>query len=45
MRYRALATIYHPDKHEPAQTGLTQLEASQYFQLINNLNSYLCEIL
>jgi hypothetical protein len=45
VRYRALAQIYHPDKHDPAQTGLTHLEASQYFQLINNANSYLCEIL
>ena len=45
VKYRALARIYHPDKHDPAQTELTQLEASQYFQLINNPNSYLCEIL
>jgi hypothetical protein len=45
VRYHVLARIYHPDKHDPAQTGLTQLEASQYFQLIKNANSYLCEIL
>ena len=45
VRYRALARIYHPDRHNSAQTGLTHLEASQYFQLINNANSYLFEIL
>jgi hypothetical protein len=45
MQYRALAQIYHPDKHNSAQTGLTHLEASQYFQFINNANSYLCDIL
>ena len=45
VRYRALARIYHPDKHDPVQTGLTHVEASQYFQLINNANSYLCKIL
>ena len=45
VQYRALARIYHPERHNSAQTGLTHLEASQYFQLISNANSYLCEIL
>jgi DnaJ-class molecular chaperone len=36
VAYCALAQIYHPDKHDPAQTGMTQAEASEYFKLINN---------
>jgi hypothetical protein len=47
IAYRALARIYHPDKHDPVQTGMTQAEASdsEYFKLINNAQAYLCEVL
>jgi hypothetical protein len=45
IAYRALARIYHPDKHDPVRTGMTQVEASEYFKLINNAQSYLCEVL
>ena len=45
IAYRALARIYHPDKHDPVRTGMTQVEASDYFKLINNAQSYLCEVL
>ena len=41
--YKALAQKYHPDKHKPEQTGLTQREAIEKFQLINNAYSYLVE--
>ena len=45
VAYRALARIYHPDKHDPARTGMTHAEASEYFKLINNAQAYLCEVL
>ena len=43
-QYRALARIYHPDKHPlyRARTGKTDAEAQQFFQLLNNANEYLC---
>ena len=45
VRYCALARIYHPDKHDLAQTRMMSTEASEYFKLINNAQSYLCEVL
>jgi curved DNA-binding protein CbpA len=39
VQYCALAQIYHPDKHNPAQTGLTHEAAAENFKLINNANS------
>jgi len=45
VAYCALARIYHPDKHDPTQTGMTQSEASKYFKIINNAQAYLCEVL
>jgi DnaJ-class molecular chaperone len=45
VRYRALARIYHPDKHDPARTGITQAAAADYFKLINNTQAYLWEVL
>jgi hypothetical protein len=43
-QYRALARIYHPDKHPlyRARTGKTDAEAQQFFRLLNNANEYLC---
>jgi hypothetical protein len=35
VSFRQLSRIYHPDKHKPEQTGLTQREAIEKFQLIN----------
>ena len=45
VAYRALARIYHPDKHDPMRTGMTHAEASEYFKIINNAQAYLCEVL
>jgi DnaJ-class molecular chaperone len=45
VAYCALAQIYHPNKHDPMQTGMMQAEASEYFKIINNLQAYLCEVL
>jgi hypothetical protein len=45
VAYRALARIYHPDKHDPAQTGLTNEQAADYFKVINNAQAYLREVL
>jgi len=45
VKYRALAQTYHPDKHDPARTGMTHAEASEYFKLINNAQAYLCDVL
>ena len=41
VSFRQLSRTYHPDKHKPEQTGLTQREATEKFQLINNAYSYL----
>jgi DnaJ-class molecular chaperone len=45
VRYHALAQIYHPDKHNPVRTGMTQAAAADYFKLINNTQAHLCEVL
>jgi hypothetical protein len=45
VKCRALARIYHPDKHDSARTGMTHAEASEYFKLINNPQAYLCDVL
>ena len=45
VAYCALARIYHPNKHDPIPTGMTQAEASKYFKIINNAQAYLCEVL
>jgi DnaJ-class molecular chaperone len=45
VRYRALAQIYHSDKHDPTRTGMTQAAAANYFKLINNAQAYLCKVL
>ena len=45
VAYRALARIYHPDKHDPTRSGMTHVEASEYFKLINIAQAYLCEFL
>ena len=44
-KYRALSRIYHPDKHDPVKTGMSDVEASDFFKLINNAQSYLREVL
>jgi DnaJ-class molecular chaperone len=41
--YRQLACKYHPDKNDPAVTGLTATEASDFFKLLNNAQEYLME--
>ena len=43
VRYRQLARKYHPDKNDPAITGLATAEASDFFKLLNNANEYLKE--
>ena len=43
LKYRQLSQIYHPDKNNPATTGLTTEEASEFFKLLNNANKYLKE--
>jgi hypothetical protein len=41
VHYRQLACKYHPDKNDPAITGLSASEASAFFQLLNNAHQYL----
>jgi DnaJ-class molecular chaperone len=41
VHYRQLACKYHPDKNDPAITGLTASEASAFLQLLNNVQGYL----
>ena len=43
VKYQQLARIYHPDKNNQAETGLTTEEASEFFKLLNNANEYLKE--
>ena len=43
VHYRQLARKYHPDKKDPAITGLTATEASDFFKLLNNAQAYLKE--
>ncbi len=43
VHYRQLVCTYHPDKNDPAATGLTTAEASDFFKLLNNANKYLKE--
>ena len=43
VHYRQLARKYHPDKNDPAITGLTATEASDFFKLLNNVQAYLKE--
>ena len=44
VAYRTLSRIYHPDKHDPSRTGMTNEKASDRFKLINNANQYLREL-
>jgi len=44
-KYRALSRVYHPDKHDSSKTNMTDEEASDFFKLINNAQSYLREVL
>ena len=44
VQFRKLSRVYHPDVHKSAQTGVTDPEATAFFQLINNAYSYLQEI-
>ena len=37
--------IYHPDKHDPTKTGMSNDKASDFFKLINNAQAYLREVL
>jgi DnaJ-class molecular chaperone len=42
--YRAMSRIYHPDKHNSGFTGMSDEEAVEFFQHLNNAHSYLQEI-
>jgi len=41
VHYRQLAHTYHADKNDPAITGLTATEASDFFNFLNNVQAYL----
>ena len=44
VKFRKLSRMYHPDVHKSAQTGMTDPEATVFFQLIKNTYSYLRKI-
>ncbi len=43
VHYSQLACKYHPDKNDPAITGLTATEASDFLKLLNYVQEYLKE--
>ncbi len=43
VHYCQLAHKYYPDKNDPAITGLTATEASDFFKLLNNVQENLKE--
>ena len=40
-QYRSMARIYHPDQHRPESTGMSNEQAKQFFQMINNAHEFL----
>ena len=36
VKFRQLSRMYHPDKHQQSQTGMTNEEATEFFQRANN---------
>ena len=44
-RYMKMVRKYHPDKNKPEETGRNREDATQFFQLLNNAQAYLQEIL
>ena len=43
--YRAMSRIYHSGKHNSGFTGMSDEEAVEFFQHMNNVHSYLREIM
>ena len=43
IRFRQLSRIYHPDKHNPSQTGMSNADAVEHFQNLNNAQELLME--
>ena len=43
-RYMEMARKFHPDKNNPEESGSNQDEATVFFQLLNNAQSYLREV-
>ena len=41
VRYRFLARIIHPEKHDTEVTGVTSEEAVELFNLVKNAQQYL----
>ena len=39
--FRRLSRLYHPDKHNPTRTNMTNEEAKAFFQLFNNGKDFL----
>ena len=39
--FRSLARKYHPDKHQQCKTGMTDEEATNFFQKANNAQELL----
>jgi DnaJ-class molecular chaperone len=40
-----MSGIYHPDKHNSGFTGMSDEQAFEFFQHLNNAHSYLREIM
>ena len=45
VRYQLLARQLHPDKHDTEETGMTSEEAVELFELVNNAQDHLREII
>ena len=43
IKFRQLSQTYHPDKHQPEKTGITNEEATELFQQMNNAQELVIE--
>ena len=43
IKFRQLSRIYHPDKHRSSQTGMSNPEATEHFQKLNNAQDILID--
>ena len=45
IKFKQLSSIYHPDKHDPSKTGMTNAEVQNFFQRMKNAQELLTDYL